>query len=206
MSAPRRLVVFARVPRAGEVKTRLARMIGERAALALHRELLARTLHIARQAAPDSLELCIAGDDVYGECAVLAASVSATLTAQRGDSLGERMREALGRALDAGAWPVLIGSDIPSLSPERLGAAFVALDLHDSVFIPTEDGGYALVGCRQRIDPAFRAIDWGSNSVMDATRRALASARIGWHELPVAWDIDDAASLARWRALQPAAD
>jgi rSAM/selenodomain-associated transferase 1 len=198
----RRLIVFSRVPRSGEVKTRLARTIGDRAALALHRELLARTLNTAQQAGADSLELCIDGNDFEGECAALAAGSSATLTHQCGGSLGERMREALGRALEVGASPVLIGSDIPSLSPQDLGDAIGVLQLHDAVFAPAEDGGYALVGCRRPIDRAIRGIAWGSTAVMDATRQALRSAGIGWHELRTLWDVDDADSLARWRALQ----
>lgn len=201
-SAHWRLIVFTRVPRPGGVKTRPARTIGDRAALALHRELLAHTLNTARQAGADSLELCIAGDDLDGECGAFATASSASLTAQRGNSLGERMGEALGRSLKAGTRPVLIGSDIPSLSAQDLRAAFGALELHESVFAPTEDGGYALIGCRRPIDPAFDAVPWGSSTVMAATRRALRAGGIDWYGLRTVWDVDNAAALARWRVVQ----
>ena len=200
--AARRIVVFARVPRLGRVKTRLAQRIGEAGALAAHRELLACALSTAGAAGPDTLELCIAGHDEDGECARLAAAHGALLAAQRGDSLGERMEHALRRALEAGERPVLIGCDIPSLSAEDLADAFDALAGHDAVFAPTEDGGYALVGCRRAIGAIFESIDWGTDGVMAATRERLRAAGIGWTELRTVWDVDDAAGWQRWCALR----
>lgn len=197
-----RVLVFARVPRLGRVKTRLARTIGDSAALAVHRALLAQALQTAAMACPGSLELCIDGVDVDGECARLARLHGASLAVQRGDTLGERMHEALERAIGAGAAPVLIGSDVASLAPDDLRAAFEALAAHDMVFAPAQDGGYGLVGCRRRVPLAvFEPIPWGSARVMAATRARLRACGIDWRELRGVWDVDDAADLARWRAM-----
>src|SRR5690606_25133997 len=116
-------------------------------------------------------------------------------------SLGDRMHEVLGRALKASMRPVLIGSDIPALTAEDLQAAFDALERHEMVFAPAEDGGYALVGCRQCVPAAvFESIAWGSSTVMAETRARMLAAQIDWLELRTAWDVDNAADLARWRA------
>lgn len=201
MSARRpRLIVFARVPILGRVKTRLAASIGDEAALDVHRALLATTLGRAVEASPGELELCIDGDDPHGECAALARASGARLRRQSGDSLGERMDEALTRALGEGCLPVLIGCDAPSVQPADLHAAFEALAQADAVFAPAEDGGYALVGCRRPIAEAFRAIDWGSPTVMGDTRSRLVEAGIDWRELRTVWDVDDAEDLRRWQA------
>jgi rSAM/selenodomain-associated transferase 1 len=195
----KRVIVFARVPRLGEVKTRLARSIGDAAALSVHRELMAGAMATAVTAGADRLELCVAGDDRDGECARLAASCGAALSVQRGDSLGDRMGEALGRALADGCRPVLIGCDVPSLTASDLRRAFDALEFHDAVFAPAEDGGYGLVGCRREIGVAFEAIPWGQPTVMAATRERLRAAGIGWAELRTVWDVDELEDLQRWR-------
>ena len=195
-----RLIVFARVPILGRVKTRLAASIGDEAALAVHRALLATTLERAVEASPGELELCIDGDDPHGECAALARASGARLRRQSGASLGERMDEALTRALGDGCLPVLVGCDAPALKADDLHAAFEALAQVDAVFAPAEDGGYALVGCSRPIAEAFRAIDWGSPTVMAETRVRLTGAGIGWCELRTLWDVDDAEDLRRWQA------
>jgi len=196
----RRLIVFARVPARGRVKTRLAAVIGDEAALDVHRRLLSQTLATAAAAGVESLELCVAGDDEAGECAGLAAGCGAELATQQGETLGERMRESLARGLAEGFVPVLIGCDVPSLRVGDLLDAFDALGEHDAVFAPTEDGGYALVGCRSRVPDVFDGIRWGGPDVMADTRARLRFAGVGWAELRTQWDVDDAGDLARWQA------
>jgi len=202
LPAGRRLIVFARVPRLGQVKTRLAAGIGDEAALAAYRRMLARALATAASVGVDSLELCIAGEDGDGECAALARTHGAILSTQRGPDLGERMREALSRALAEGCLAVLIGCDAPCLTPGDLRAAFEALAGHDAVFAPTEDGGYALVGCRRDAPEAFASIAWGGPTVMAETRDRLRAAGLSWSELRTVWDVDEQVDLARWQALE----
>lgn len=196
----RRLIVFARVPARGRVKTRLAAVVGDDAALAVHRRLLAQTMATAAAAGVESLELCIAGEDEAGECATLARARGAALATQQGETLGERMREALARALAEGFVPVLIGCDVPSLQAADLLGAFDALRDRDAVFAPTEDGGYALVGCRDRVPDVFDGIRWGGPEVMADTRARLSAAGARWAELRTQWDVDEAGDLARWNA------
>ncbi len=196
----RSVIVFARVPRLGMVKTRLAAGIGDAGALRVYRELLERALELAAGASPGTAELCVAGEDADGECAALAARFGMRLSAQHGADLGARMQRALSSALGAGRTPVLIGSDCPVLDASDLEAAFDALHSNDAVFAPTEDGGYALVGVSRPIPRVFDGPEWGTTSVMATTRRLLRRDAVRWHELRTVWDLDDQAGYLRWRA------
>lgn len=198
----RTLIVFARVPRPGRVKTRLAATIGEAAALAAYRELLGRTVALAQSVPGASLALCVEGDDVDGECAALAERHRMAIARQQGEDLGQRMHHALVRELRAGRLPVLIGCDCPSLSRADLEQAFDALARHDAVFAPTEDGGYALVGIARELPQAFRRPAWGTAAVMQATRDALRAQGADWHELRTLWDVDDVQDYGRWLRLR----
>ncbi|RPH63451.1 MAG: glycosyltransferase [Burkholderiales bacterium] len=197
-----RVIVFARVPRSGEVKTRLARVIGDVAALAHYRTMLRDTLAVVREAQVQApaleAELCVTGDDADGECARLAAMHGFTLAAQAGASPGERIDAALGRGLREGRLPVLIGSDVVSLAARDLHAAFDALREHDAVFAPTEDGGYALVGLRRQVERLFDDMPWGTDALMAVTRRRLDECGARWSQLRTLWDVDEEPDLRRW--------
>ncbi|GMV01035.1 MAG: TIGR04282 family arsenosugar biosynthesis glycosyltransferase [Burkholderiaceae bacterium] len=199
-----RIIVFARVPRAGEVKTRLARTVGDAAALAHYRTMLRDTLAVVRaaqvQAPALEAELCILGDDRDGECARLAAAHGFALAVQVGVSPGERIETALARALDEARVPVLVGSDVVALSTNDLHDAFAALREHDAVFGPTEDGGYALVGLSRRIAHLFDDMPWGRDTLMAATRRRLQESGVRWSQLRTLWDVDEEPDLGRWLA------
>jgi rSAM/selenodomain-associated transferase 1 len=123
-----------------------------------------------------------------------------SLRAQSGDDLGARMHNALGTAIEHGSRAILVGTDCPALDMAYLGLAVAALDDHDVVFGPTEDGGYMLVGLARDVD-AFAGIPWSTPDVMTATRARLAAQKLTSQELPTLWDVDGPADLARWEAL-----
>ncbi|MFM1989606.1 MAG: Phosphoenolpyruvate guanylyltransferase [Pseudomonadota bacterium] len=205
-----RLIVFAKLPVPGRVKTRLAATVGEAAALDAHRRLFAATLALARDGAVGRRELryddCGRPPDAPTRAALEAlADAGWSVGPQRGADLGARMREALEDALAAGDRAVLIGCDCPVLRPDDLAAAFAALDAHDAVLAPAEDGGYALVGLARPLPGLFDGIDWGTGTVLEATRGRLAAAGARWHELRTVWDVDVEADLARWAASRGAA-
>jgi len=191
------VIVFARVPVLGQVKTRLAARVGDVRALELHRRMLAHSLSVAHDSGR-AVELCIAGADAEGECAALAQRHGALLTAQVGRDLGMRMRGALERALSGGDPAVLVGCDCPALTVGDVEAAFAALATHDAVFSPTEDGGYVLVGIRRALAGLFEGPLWGTPQVMEQTRARLAAAGARWCELRTLWDVDRVEDLERW--------
>jgi rSAM/selenodomain-associated transferase 1 len=198
MSTLRVVLVFARVPVLGRVKTRLAARVGEREALRVHRVLLEHAMSIASRVPGATAELWIAGDDADGECAALAVRFGHRLVRQSQGDLGARMQDALARTLGDGRLPVLIGCDCPPLTALDLEDAFAALERADAVFGPTEDGGYALVGVSRELPQVFAAPRWGEDSVMETTRSLLRAQGATWQELRVLWDLDDGDDYDRW--------
>ena len=146
-----------------------------------------------------AVELWCAPDVTHPALAEWSRCHGATLHRQQGDDLGERMRNALASALARGDVPMLIGTDCPAIDADYLASASSALDTHDAVFGPVEDGGYALVGLARDVD-AFTGIAWSTPSVMAGTRATLRRSGTRWRELATLWDVDTAEDLARWRA------
>lgn len=194
------LIVFARVPRLGRVKSRLAAGIGEAPALAAYRSMLVDTLATCASLAGATTLLCVEGEDPDGACAALAERFGMRIERQPGGDLGERMQRVLASQLAAGRIPVLVGCDCPPLTAGDLEAAFDALKTADAVFGPTEDGGYSLVGVRRDLPEVFSGLAWGSDSVMRATREALRALGASWGELRTLWDVDDVDDYRRWLA------
>ncbi|HET7731987.1 MAG TPA: DUF2064 domain-containing protein, partial [Usitatibacter sp.] len=125
--------MFAKAPVPGQVKTRLAGVLGEAAAAGLHAGLVRHALATAAAAGLGQVELWCAPDERHDFFARCAVDFGATLHAQRGAGLGERMRAAFDAAFARGEALVLIGSDCPALRPADLRAAAGALDAHDVV-------------------------------------------------------------------------
>ena len=93
---------------------------------------------------------------------------------------------------------LLLGSDCPALTARHLRRAERALGAGtDAVFVPCEDGGYALIGL-QRVDARlFEGIAWGGENVMAETRTRLAGLGWRWRELETLWDVDRPEDYAR---------
>jgi uncharacterized protein len=141
------------------------------------------------------VELCAAPDASHPALQAAAAEVGAGLTEQGTGDLGLRMHRALARSLTRHGRALLIGTDAPALSALVLRQASSALLDHDAVFVPAQDGGYALVGQR-RADPRwFSDMAWSHNRVMEETRQRLRAAGVRWAELPPVADIDEPGDL-----------
>ncbi len=206
-AAARRLIVFSRLPQLGQVKTRLAREVGDQSALQIHMQLLNATLDLVAQHVPHvPRELRYAGqlNGPDSEAASLLNRLRHAdwmLTPQCGADLGARMHDALAQALRAGQTPVLIGGDCPVLSADDLAQAFIALQTADVVFAPAQDGGYALVGLRREAPELFAQVDWGTEQVMSQTLAHAQALGLTVRLLRTVWDVDTPADLRRWRAL-----
>ena len=200
------LLVFAKEPLPGGVKTRLAAAIGPTPAAEIYRELTALTLShavAARHAGViDRIELWCAPSANSSYFRGLASFTGATLHTQIEGDLGARMTNAIADALTRTGAALLIGTDCPLLDADRLAQAAALLACHDAVLGPAEDGGYVLVGARRPLP--FAAIRWSSAHALDDTAAGFARAGIHWAALPVLWDVDEPADLARWEALHHA--
>ena len=185
------VVVFARAPRPGAVKTRLVPPLAPEEAAALHARLVKRTLETARAASYRRIELHGTPDIDDPFFRFCAGHFGAALVAQSGADLGARMLAAFESALAACPRVLLLGSDCPALTARHLRQADRALrDGADAAFVPCEDGGYALIGLK-RVDPRlFEGVAWGGASVMEDTRARLQQMRWRWRELETLWDVD----------------
>jgi len=186
------VIVFVRAPRLGAVKRRLARDVGDKAALAFHRGATAALL--GRLAGRRwRVVLCVTPDR-YARRGRFWPARPARLAQGAGD-IGRRMA----RGLEACRGPaVLVGSDIPALGAAEVATAFAALGAHDLVFGPAADGGFWLVGARdtRRVRPLFRGVRWsGPHALADTLANAPAPWRVALLA-PLA-DVDDGAALAR---------
>lgn len=191
--AHRLLVIMVKEARAGRVKTRLARAVGQATALRFYRSASAAV--IGRLAADRRWTTWLAVDPDTRITSRTWPSSVPRIGQGRGD-LGRRLQ----RLLDHGhPGPLLIvGSDIPAIRPAHIWAAFRVLGDNDAVLGPALDGGYWLIGRRQarrRLAPRFPDVRWSTEHALTDTVDALAGARIGYG--PGLADVDDSQDLAR---------
>jgi rSAM/selenodomain-associated transferase 1 len=195
-----RLLLFAKAPIPGQVKTRLAGKLGQRGAARLYRQLLQQTLAMVTSAPLCPVQLWCTPDIRHGFFSSCRRDYGVTLRRQRGADLGQRMHHALTTALQDSPYTVLIGGDCPSLGVAELHYALAVLAAGwDAVLGPAADGGYVLIGLRRPCAALFRNIIWGGNTVLAATRQRLRRAGLNWAELPPGWDVDRPADLHRLR-------
>lgn len=190
------LLVFVRAPVEGRVKTRLAAALGPRGALRVYRRLAEHALAAARALGPAvSLRVHVTpAEDVPAVRAWLGDG-PAYLPQAEGD-LGARMAAAFSDAFAAGARRVvIIGSDLPDLSPDLLRRAFAHLSATDAVVGPAADGGYWLLGLARPLPAVFAGIAWSTDGVLAATLARLRAAGIEPARLPTLRDVDEAADL-----------
>lgn len=196
MKTHNQLIVMAKAPVAGRVKTRLVPALGEAGAAALAERLLEHAVGQAVAARLGAVELCLAPDATHPLGLRLQAQHGLVLSAQGEGDLGARMQRALERALQHAARVCLVGTDAPAIDAAYWRLAFDALATHDAVFGPAWDGGYALVGLRRPLPPIFAAMPWSTPQVMAVTRERLVDAGVEFAELPRIHDIDEPADLA----------
>ncbi|MGA3401059.1 MAG: TIGR04282 family arsenosugar biosynthesis glycosyltransferase [Acetobacteraceae bacterium] len=187
------VVVFARAPRLGAVKRRLAAEIGDRAALRFHTETLSRLLH--RLCADRRFRTVLA---VTPDGSRLRLPHRVALAAQGHGDLGQRMQRAFQRFPHRRV--ALIGCDIPDADAADVAAAFRALGRADAVFGPAADGGYWLVAMSPR-RPArpFGNVRWSTQHAFADTLANFADRRVTL--LRTLHDVDTAAD---WRSLRAA--
>lgn len=203
MNCKRRLILFARYPVAGRVKTRLVPALGAEAAVGLHRRLVLRTLRTAHGVCQaKNIELQIHFDGGTQEAMSHWLGSTWRYRRQGEGDLGERMAEAFDDSFREGASAtVVIGSDCPSLSPAPVLAAFDALQSHSVVFGPATDGGYYLVGLTRPIPRLFQGVPWGTNSVLKESLAILSGNGDKPALLEPLDDLDRPEDLSSWQRI-----
>jgi uncharacterized protein len=184
------VIVFARAPRLGTVKRRLAREIGDRAALRFHVMILAALLRDLATCRRFDVVLAVTPD----RAAVRVPARVRTIAQGRGD-LGQRMARALGRFRRV----ALMGCDIPQARASDVRAAFRALGTADAVFGPASDGGYWLIAVGpRRPGDLFGRTRWSTENALADTLVQFRHHRVGF--IRTLSDVDTAADYRRYLA------
>jgi uncharacterized protein len=202
--AARALVVMAKAPRAGRVKTRLAAALPADDVVVLYRCLIEDTIALARSLEDVSVSVVCPRADVPD----LAAWLEVAVVPQEGDGLAAGLASVFRTHLTKGCERVIaFNGDSPHLPARVLEAAFDMLDRADLVVGPTEDGGYYLVGAKGVHPQLFDARLMGTETALEAllSRARALDLQVAFTE---PWyDIDDADDLRRLAAeLQVAAE
>lgn len=186
------IALFAKYPRAGEAKTRLAPLLGEEGAAALHRRLVERTLSTVR-ASGLPFAVWTTGADHKAFHQWLGDDVP--LVDQGEGDLGARLARVSAPA-------ILLGADVPDLLPNHLQAAAEDLCEVPVTIGPAADGGYYLLGLAHDMPFLWQDMAWGTSRVLDETRLRLQTAGIAYRLLQTLADCDRPEDLARWPELR----
>jgi hypothetical protein len=186
------VAVLAKAPVPGFAKTRLIPAIGAHAAAVLQERLTARAVRTAVGADIGPVTLWCTPDCTHGTFVALAAQFVIQLREQPEGDLGARMLAAMrdGPSL-------VIGTDCPALTPALLQNAARALQSHDVVLVPADDGGYVLIGSNTPQPSLFDNIAWSTPRVMAQTRERARAVGLSVHEFALLWDVDVETDLAR---------
>lgn len=184
--------MFAKLPRLGQVKTRLQPALSAEQALTIYQQLFNHSLTMLLTARLCPVELWFDAEPDQALASQIQKRYGAIeIHVQQGDDLGHRMQHALHAVLRRAAKIVLIGSDCPSIDKDYLAKALTLLNRSVPVVLgPAVDGGYVLLAAQTPDLPIFDTVDWGSDQVMMQTRRHLRRLAIDWTELPALIDID----------------
>lgn len=190
------LVIFAKAPVAGQVKTRLCPPLTHDEAATLHGsfvlDMLERTkVAMERWKLPFDRYLACAPSSQHVFFKIMEERHRVRLLDQLGADLGARMREACRATFDRGHTRlVLVGTDVPTLPLEHYRKATALLEGHDVVLGPARDGGYYLLGLAKRVDELFDDIPWSTDRVFRLTCERAESLGLRVACLPEWRDVD----------------
>lgn len=192
----RALLIFAKNPEKGTVKTRLAQTLGEDKALQVYKKLLAHTRRVVSSVQEDKIlwySDFIPKQDRWKESEF-------TKKIQQGHSLGKRMQYAFAKAFEDGyEHVVIIGSDCAQIKPGHISQAYRQLKSHDIVVGPSRDGGYYLLGMNQYCPALFENKAWSTEKVLQQTLEECNQLGRSYYLLEPLNDVDTEAD---WQEIQ----
>ncbi|MBA5869523.1 MAG: DUF2064 domain-containing protein [Nitrospira sp. CR2.1] len=197
------LVIFAKAPIPGHVKTRLCPALTEDEAATLHGSFVLDTLErtkaaVAKFILPVDRYLACAPSSTHVFFRIMEARHGVTLLDQEGEDLGRRMQQAFAALFARGYRQVcLVGTDVPSLPLTHYRDAVEFLARHDLVLGPAQDGGYYLIGMTTPHPQLFEGIPWSTDQVSALTQQKAKASGLNLALLPVWRDVDTVDDLQR---------
>jgi len=189
------LLLFAKAPIAGRVKTRLQTHCTGQQAADIAQILMDVSLRKATQYWPGPVYLSVWLDKDHWYFEKMTSQYRVSITQQCAGDLGAKMKHALEKF---GYPAAVMGCDVPHISSTTLQAANRALSAGRSVIGASEDGGYYLLGLTQSAEDLFSDISWGSSEVFEKTIVRAQASSLDFEQLPMMMDIDE------WSDLQAA--
>lgn len=200
---------FAKWPEPGRVKTRLIPALGEVGAMDAHVRLSRQVLeNLAASGYPVQFwwDRSLAVPPVSAQPLLARLqTLGAKQQIQSGDDLGERMFRALASGLAECRRAIIVGSDCPSVDAGYIEAALAALEHHDVVLGPSDDGGYVLIGARALAPGMLAGIAWGSDQALAQTLERVTGQGLEVALLEPRWDVDEPGDWQRFLRQSPGA-
>jgi len=184
------LILMAKCPVPGQVKTRLMPAMNAERAAQVATILIERSVRLASDAWPGPVWLFAWPTVDHHLFRLLTQTTRIRLGVQSTGDLGEKMANAIGKFTTQGIATAVMGCDVPHCPPDTLRLASELLEHGNNVIGPSMDGGYYLVGLQKCRYELFTDIKWGSNDVLQATLAAAGRAGIEFTRLQVLQDID----------------
>lgn len=193
------ILVFAKAPVAGQVKTRLVPYITAGQAASLHEELTRDRLHICTSADLCDVQLWCSPDTDHPFFSDCSRRYGVRLHTQTGNDLGERMAAALEAMLGQYKKIIITGTDAPALDISTIDEAVNRLEHSDIVLVPAEDGGYVLLAASKHHQGLLTDVPWGTENVLASTLRNIERLGLNYSLLGECWDVDRPEDLERYR-------
>jgi len=182
------VILFARDPILGQVKTRLRPSLDDETILKLYTCFVEDSLEKIRQVGNVECFVGIFPDNHSGFFEKIE-NFGMSLFVQRGKDLGDKMRQAfVDRFAEGYKKVVIIGSDSPSLPVSYINKALASEK--DLVLGPSTDGGYYLIAMSGKVSEVFSGVAWGTKNVLDETLEKIKGTGISLELLPVWYDVD----------------
>lgn len=194
------VMVFAKAPVVGEVKTRLGKDLGMRQAATIYRKLLFKCLKKLNDSKICRIELWCYPTTRHPFFLECARVFNLSLRKQQGPDLGLRMLNAFKDSLLRDEFALLIGSDIPSIEISDIECVKQYMQANtDIVMIPTCDGGYGLIAMKYPHPEIFKNMQWSTTSVLDQTLLRICRKKLLYKLLPAKPDIDNKTDYIAYR-------
>ena len=200
------ILLFAKAPELGKVKTRLAKVLDELEILSLYETMLSHTLSLLDKNTLSELQLWI-GFRSDSDTRIFSVLPSGPKINRQADGdLGVKMGSAIKHvvSLKNSKGAIIIGADCPAMTLSYIEQALSQLQSGVPLVIgPAEDGGYVLIGVDDYYPEIFEGIDWGTKYVFDQTIRKAEKAGLRYSCLDTLWDVDRPGDLERLSQLKP---
>ena len=194
------IIIFAKYPQAGNVKTRLARTTGNEFAANFYKICAEHTFAEIKKITDNNIAKYLFYSEESEKDKIRRWVGSDFITyAQTGKNLGEKMKNAFNKIFKNGFEQVLvIGTDLPDLSANLIKDAFNTLTKTEIVIGPSADGGYYLLGMKKLHNFLFEDIIWSTDEVYAETLKKIEQKKLKFAKLTVLNDIDTEIDLKRW--------